>query len=269
MKKTYHCLLLTLIVIGLGVQCKKKCSDPANPDCENYDPCYGKKPVSAAFKIQEVVQFSTVPEGWGTTMDTDTITTYGVQFTALEDADTYRWIIGRETLATKSVYRQDFPQGVTYPIQLTVKKKPNLACFPQDDGEDTMTRMMYAGNWMDDSALIGKFKGTVTNPNDTLTIHLAKEPFNSGGIMVRALIPYNWGCRGNDCKYGGAGYAKAIFKKMYFDYRGITEPGCHSPQGIFEIRGKANDTLIINYDELRTPISSERVIRRFVGIRQR
>jgi hypothetical protein len=270
MKNKYRYLSLLLLLIGLGSQCKKKCYDPSNPDCDNYDPCFGKNPVSAAFKIQEVVQFHTIPEGWGEVPDTDTITTYGVQFTALEDGAEYEWHIGREVLKGKKVYRENFTQLGTYPIQLIVKKQPNKACFPNDDGMDTVTRMMYAGIWLDHSPVLGKFKGHVTNPIDTLTIDIIKTPINTGGIIDTIVVPYNWGGKQDDCRYAaGGGYGKTIFKRLYFDYRGIITPNCYSAAGVFEIKGKANDTLVINYTEQKTHEStSMRVARQFIGVRQ-
>ena len=49
-------LLITLTVIMLCFNgCKKDtiCNDPTDPNCKNYDPCYGKTPVSADFGIYE------------------------------------------------------------------------------------------------------------------------------------------------------------------------------------------------------------------------
>jgi hypothetical protein len=272
MKNTYLFLSLLTLLIGLSVQCKKKCYDPTNPQCENYDPCYGKKLVSAAFKIQEVVSFpfNTIPDAWGESPDTDTIATYGIQFTALEDGAEYEWHIGREVLTGKSVYRQNFTPFDTYPITLIVKKQPNKLCFPKDDGIDTLTRRMYAGSWLRHSPILGKFKGYVTNPMDTLTIEMMTVPINIGGIIDTTIVPYNWGGKQDICRYSaGGGYAKVIFKRLYFDYSGITTPNCYAAKGVFEIKGRGNDTLIINYTEQKTPENIvERVKRQFVGVRQ-
>ena len=50
--------LLLLCFLGLAIiwqsckkDCKKKCQDASNPDCENYDPCYSIKPANADFGI--------------------------------------------------------------------------------------------------------------------------------------------------------------------------------------------------------------------------
>lgn len=251
--------------------CKDKCSDPANPDCGNYDACYGKKPVSAAFKIQEILQRPSLPEGWGETFDTDTVTTYAVQFTALEEGAEYEWRIGSEVLKGKSITKTNFPINGTYPITLIVKKAPNKACFPSDDGRDTVIRNMYMANWFIQSPLFGRFKGTVTNPNDTLTVHLKTEKANNGGIISEYFVPFNWGCKNNDCDFAGRGSVDHTFKKMYYAH-GSVNNNCKSPIGLFELRGKNNDTLIINYTEFRVYGSfdfNDRVTRKFVGVRQK
>ena len=271
MKNYPFAILLVLFFITSASRCNKACYDPTNPDCGNYDACYGQKPVSAAFKIQETLQRPSLPDGWGETLDTDTITTYGVQFTALEEGAEYEWHIGSEVLKGKSVTRTNFPQFATYPITLIVKKTPNTACFPNDDGRDTVTRNMYAGSWLVHTPFFGKFKGTVTNPNDTLTIDIHTEKFNSGGIIVDRLVPSNWGCKNNDCDFANGGTGDFTFKKIKFSFAYIA-PNCKSPIGIFEIRGKNNDTLVINYDEFRVFGSSDlkdRVTRKFVGVRQK
>lgn len=270
MKNRLFIGFMLFAVLIMAACCKDKCSDPANPDCGNYDACYGKKPVSAAFKIQEVLQRPTLPNGWGESFDTDTITTYAVQFTALEEGAEYEWHIGSEVLTGKSISKTNFPLGGTYPITLIVKKTPDKACFPNDDGKDTVTRKMVAANWLLYSPIIGKFKGKVTNPDDTLTIVVRLEKFDVGGILQDALIPYNWGCKNNDCNFGNGLGSSTTFKKVYCDFSYIKE-NCRSPIGIFEIRGTNNDTLVINYTEFKPGSTdlNDRITRKFVGIRQK
>jgi len=50
--------------------CKDDCLDPTNPDCENYDPCYGKTQPSAKFIMEESV-IDLIQQGiWYTVMPT-------------------------------------------------------------------------------------------------------------------------------------------------------------------------------------------------------
>ena len=137
MKNKHICLLLLVLAMGLGGQCKKKCYDPTNPQCEDYDPCYGKKKVSAQFTIHEAV--ANRSEEWKY-YDTDTIFTDAAYFTALEDNAQYEWHIGADVLTTKKVTRTQFPRGQTIPITLIVTKTPDKSCFPNDTGRDSITR---------------------------------------------------------------------------------------------------------------------------------
>ncbi len=268
MKKYFFFLLLAFAQLLLWSSCEEdpKCTDITNPSCPNYDPCYGKKSVSAAFKIQEVPY--TPVDGWGESFDTDTVATYAITFTALEDNAEYEWHIGSETLTGKSVTRTSFPLGGTYPITLIVKKTPNKSCFPTDDGRDTVTRNMYMVRSGRESPIYGKFKGRVTNPDDTCTIDIRLEVFNTAGRIDTVMVPHNWGGTNNGCSFGPYAIGVGTYKKVYYSHA-YFENNCCSPAGIFEIRGKANDTLVIEYTEFRTPtLGSARIKRTFRGVRQ-
>jgi len=93
MKAIKISILSLCLILGLST-CKKKCCDPNNPDCENYDPCYGKKP-NANFLIKEY-------DGW---FDEnilepefcDTISNIGATFLAqTNNAKSYEWTIGTD-----------------------------------------------------------------------------------------------------------------------------------------------------------------------------
>ncbi len=132
------------IVTGLG-SCKKKCYDKANPDCENYDPCYGKKETSAQFVIEELLLDDwNGKEIW---IEADTFNggyVSTVRFRALNDADSFIWTIGAETLHTKSFIRNSFPRNLHDNVSLiVVNKHPNSKCFPSDDGRDTSIHKIF------------------------------------------------------------------------------------------------------------------------------
>jgi hypothetical protein len=186
MKKTYRCLLLALVVIGLGVQCKKKCTDPTNPECENYDPCSGKKPTSADFKILEVGDDRVTPR-YAIAYETDTIigdyTTFSAQAPGLE----YRWEIGQGVYTDKQV-SLDFnavPNGATIPIKLVVKNRAvDTKCFPSDNGMDSVVKNMYVRH----RCLVKPILDTFTyrghhldNPKEVLDVKIY---YNSTGTRV-------------------------------------------------------------------------------------
>ena len=136
MKNRLFIGLLLFAVLITAACCKDKCSDPANPDCGNYDACYGKKSTSAAFTIEEQVS-----ERF---FETDTVGGNNlVRFTANEEADSYMWYLGSEIITTKSFLRKGFPRNQTLTVTLVVKRTPNTTCFPSDKGVDSVTRSFY------------------------------------------------------------------------------------------------------------------------------
>jgi hypothetical protein len=117
--------------------CKDKCQDPSNPECGNYNPCYGKQETSADF-------YTEVKAGnrW---FESDFAFT-GFRFRAKDtSADEYLWEIGSEKYTTRSLYLDKFPNSTS--IKLTVKRnKPYTSCFPNDKGIVTMTKVVYTDN---------------------------------------------------------------------------------------------------------------------------
>jgi hypothetical protein len=92
----YSMLFLFVAVTGCKEDDEDQCCDPTNPECANYDPCFGKEPT-ASFKMRGTSVGFPVPENlvaeW-----CDTIFNSGVEFMAdMEDAESYEWYIGTET----------------------------------------------------------------------------------------------------------------------------------------------------------------------------
>ncbi|MEZ4775016.1 MAG: hypothetical protein R3D00_17665 [Bacteroidia bacterium] len=163
-------LLLTALLTGCkcddptNPECPNYCVDETNPECPNYNPCLDKKPVSAAFEIREAFYLGYPPD-WET-YDTDTVVTGLVEFYALEADAQYEWHIGSEVIRTRSVARSDFPPGNTT-IRLKVTKKPDIMCFPDDDGVDSLARTFFQKTGCN-SLLNGRYRGVIsTAPLDT------------------------------------------------------------------------------------------------------
>lgn len=120
------------------------CKDPTNPKCPNYDPCFGKKPVTADFEIG--ISGDPLMENEATTIfEPDTIfarTT--IIFKAKLKNAKYKWILGSEKIYDSTFYRTfgNVPYG-RYKVTLIVEKEPDLICFPKDDGKDTLTRYFH------------------------------------------------------------------------------------------------------------------------------
>lgn len=172
--------ILLLWVFGT-VACKK-CDDPNNPDCPNY--CEGRPEVSADFTMHEISgqgncslpdDFEKLPD-----IETNTVNDLSlVRFTAKQNLDEYYWLIGAETLKTKSVFRAYFPRGKSVPITLIGYRNPDKRCHPNDDGWDTVTKYLYCLDAEESLApkgpdyrnlCMGWFNGyNTSNKNDTFT----------------------------------------------------------------------------------------------------
>ncbi len=151
MKQIKSLLIVSLITLSLlgSYSCKEKeCQDPTNPVCENYDPCYGKKATSAAFKMFETIQADPTIYPFFKPYETDTILSGSVLFEAEEkdDSTQYEWQIGAGIYKKRS-FELGFTSlkaGQSVPITLIVKRaKVDKTCFPNDDGIDTITRILH------------------------------------------------------------------------------------------------------------------------------
>jgi len=137
-----------------------------------------------------------------------------VRFTALQDADEYTWTLGAETIKTKSFSRKYFPDGWIN-VKLVIKRKPNLLCFPKDDGIDSTNKAFYV--WPDYKdinngpplapyyPIYGTYKGyKLSNPNKEVIVSL-KDTF--------------WTDKYNDPRY------VYMLKGIPYDNRGTTDSG--------------------------------------------
>lgn len=155
---------------------KEQCFDPSNPDCVNYDPCYGKNEVTANFGIfgywpQYDTLFPIYDRGKG-----------NLTFIAEQDNAEYEWIVGAETIRTQSFVRyfagQYVVPGQAIDVTLNVFKTPNSECHPNDDGMDTYTRRFYVRKDGADYNILGKYKVWFTStaqepvPSDSVTIDI-------------------------------------------------------------------------------------------------
>jgi hypothetical protein len=167
-------------------RCKEECDDASNPECPNYvapvDPCSGLSPVSADFTIS--ARASSAGAGYHKIIEIDgkVYSNKLVILHALEEGASYKWVLGLDTIYDQS-YEFTFPDnfiGQTIPIKLIVTKTPNSACFPQDNGMDTLIQYMqvidgcdasyqgvYYGAW--DDAPLDSFYMSFTKKDDLQT----------------------------------------------------------------------------------------------------
>jgi hypothetical protein len=157
-----------------------RCEDPANPECKNYDPCYGQGTVSAEFTTEEGSTF------WPHRLPVfrSVLASNRLVLRAVQELDSYEWQVGAEpTPRTGREITVSFG-WVAYgrvPIRLIARGTPNLACDPDDDGIDTVTREIMVLD-REESPISGRFFGRHT--------HLPAEQGFEVEIKVRPAIPY-------------------------------------------------------------------------------
>ncbi len=141
-------LLLSLVLLLSLSQCrckdeKKPCQDPTNINCENYDPCYGKKEVYTHFTVLPGTNGFKEPE-WCNPQSCDTINGTSAIF-RVPDGNTpnttYEWRIGTDTtVRTEKAFEISFyshlQQGnweAYIPVTLTIKRPlDNCLANPAD-----------------------------------------------------------------------------------------------------------------------------------------
>jgi hypothetical protein len=162
--------ILTGISLLAAQSCKKECHDPSNPDCENYDPCYGKNRTSADFTINEIVG--------GKPFETDEIWHINkVRCIAKQDFDSYEWVVGDhvDTFSTKGFELGGFPEGQTFKVRLIGKRQPNTHCFADDDGIDTVIKFFKVTAHDSLLPIFGTYEGTYGQyPDKKITVEVGR-----------------------------------------------------------------------------------------------
>jgi hypothetical protein len=171
---TIFCFFALALVLALGSCRKKKCYDPTNRDCENYDPCYGKKTANFGF---------TFGSQWGTEEYFLGIKNYvhnkdslfgnkeRLKFTAHSIYDSVKWKLGSEIITEKSFVRifRDVPEGY-YQCQM-IGYRAKQSCIINDDGVDTVVKRWYMMP-IPKLPIIGKFKVLFSGAKDSSIVEV-------------------------------------------------------------------------------------------------
>ena len=177
-------IILALLLLGSVLtlnSCKEKCpcTDETNPECDNYNPCWDQKPVTADF---EMGRFK--PGGWPDQVpdwipETAFLRGGIIGFKALgyDESDTsikYTWSLGLETITEHSFTRDFFDLKDTeendIEVTLMVEGKPNLDCFPEDDGKDTIVKYIHFVEGVCEFLVIGDFKVLFEGYTDSVIV---------------------------------------------------------------------------------------------------
>lgn len=269
MNRKMYKIMGLIFMIALTTSGCKRCDDPGDPECKNYDPCYGQTEVSAEFDMFEVVHSSS-------TMDWEVEVTTGklahrrpLRLVGLDSGEvSHEWIIGLEPTARKG-QTQVVPfwnwRG-TVKITHIVTGPPRSDCFPDDDGIDTVVKTIEVLDYDENLPIIGTYRG-----------YLELDPEHIFDIEVLFNPDWNWievmnlpeGCPGaNDVRSGANGVLIGI---SLYDYDKCWGIG----QGLGQLSPHpAGDTLTIpfNYsDPDSLALRPQKIFKRsttFIGIRQ-
>ncbi len=203
-------LFYSLLFVFIGVTgCKKddedQCCDPANPECPNYDPCYGESEVSADFKFFARYGFG-ADAVW---VEETKFVGSPVLFSANDkDADAYTWYLGLDTFTGVTEVERSInqlPDG-TYPAALVIEKSPNTQCFPFDDGRDSI-HLNFEVVDRCDALPFGVFRGKRMGvDSDSIDIEIYLADYDTGEPCVPTSTGYFVNCAGqNDTVAGDPG----------------------------------------------------------------
>jgi hypothetical protein len=161
MKESYKYLVILLVGMALVLNsCKEDCpctDDPTNPDCDNYDPCFGKTTVDTYFKVRSGDNGFPPPEEWCDLVACDTFNASSVRFD-IPDGNplnsSYEWQIGTEAETRKgNSFEVDFSDYLRLngwetriPISLTVRTPMNECLQSEDETVKTITRELFFTN---------------------------------------------------------------------------------------------------------------------------
>jgi hypothetical protein len=182
MKNLLYSLLFIFLLFACkdddGIAISPPCDDPANVECPNYDPCYGKLPTTAEFTMSNNFGGD---EPWNMQFYEDSIFFGGlIKFEAVDStADYYQWIFGLDTLEggpeLRTAYRSlylSLPPG-QYSAKLKVAKNVDKTCFPSDSGRDSIQKSFYFEHNLCKAQVTNKFKGVFEDsPEDSIIIEL-------------------------------------------------------------------------------------------------
>jgi hypothetical protein len=195
MKKLKFLILLLEFGGLLTLQaCKEECpcTDPTDPDCGNYDPCWDKKPVTADFEIsQQPVTFYPVYVGDWHPEQKFFRGRIGFKSSRYQEGDTsvkYTWLLGSEVIHDFTFVRNFIDTRETgennIPITLIVEKEPDLDCFPLDDGKDTITKYIQLVDNACEFLTRGDFKVLFEGDMDSTIVSVRNWKYDVNGKFL-------------------------------------------------------------------------------------
>lgn len=178
MKKLFYLLFVSLIWSG----CKKDddnpecpCTDPSNPECINYDPCFGNGEPNASFFTEDRLIY---PEFGEHLWIHDTILKGGpVRFRSPFEGSgvSHIWYVGAETLTTPTVERNfsQVPRPGYITVSHVITYPVDTVCYPLAAGRDSVSQTFYLVDFLSELLSIDNtFRGVLNNETDSFDFKL-------------------------------------------------------------------------------------------------
>jgi hypothetical protein len=251
MKKSYKYLVILLVGMALVLNsCKKECpcDDPTNPDCDNYDPCFGNDTINTLFKVRPGDRGFAPPEEWCDLVACDTFNASSVRFD-IPDGNplnsSYEWQIGTEAETRKgNSFEVDFSDYLRLngwetriPISLTVRTPMNECLVNPEDTLVTVTRELFftrkTDNFFQNGETSAKYQGYFkSNPNELVVVEFTQvESWKSKGIDFSTYLTI--GLQGVDTFMFPSGCpAEGCSNTKHSIVRFTQTQRCETPSGI-------------------------------------
>lgn len=169
----------------------------------------------------------------------------------------YKWKIGTDpTIRTGKKVELEYDVTGDISVTLISEWTPNIECFPNDIGTDTITKKFHLISSVWDSKIFGEFEGHYeSEPDSLVTIYVEPHPDMTGGIVLNVPI----GCFEDDVRVS---WSYRNFEMGPYD----AKIPCPRPIGWGTVSNN-NQTLTMEYDIFDLDLN-EKVSRKFIGIRK-
>jgi len=176
--KNNHNKLVGFVLLSLFIvcsACKRDCQDHTNPDCDNYDPCYGKVKPSAKFIMEES---NPVLASQGIWYADSAFFGAMLRFRSEYNEPDYKhiWYVGTEVFTSSTTPSRNFlnqarPQDIT--ISHVLEYTPNMQCFPDDNGKDSVAQTFrLIASYNTDFQTFGIYRGVLDNQVDSFDVQI-------------------------------------------------------------------------------------------------
>lgn len=260
----FHVLGIVLFALCLVMASAcDNCEDPTNPECENYDPCWGMEEPIVDFEMGEIYGIS---GGDDILFPSDTVGYGTIYFnaigTGLEDVISYQWKVGTDTRTwNESSFslvfsRNDSSTLRNNPVLVTLVTTRRVSpCFPKDDGKDTISRYLHFRAWWE-YAFWGTWEGYLDNMTNNIYQLKIGATKRSDLNFYDDVFIYNQYGIGTDCFHIYRGSSYTGYRNFRNGSQGTEEnwAECGSPYRRWNREFKvavntADDTVVITWEE--------------------